>query len=291
MNKWLLLIATLLTALLIFINYRYGLDRTISASHHFYTIFSLRALIYAVAFIVPYLISSYIRKQTFFSSPQFCILMLTAPLLFALKASLNFGFIYNPDYRWNLYWHYIISWPLLAGLITFILFMIRRVFHQEQTFYGINSRQKNQTPFWSMLFIMLPLVAAASTQPDFLEVYPKMNVLMSGGDPDFFSLWNKILFEISYGTDFFTIELFFRGFLVLGFIKWAGKDAILPMAVFYCSIHFGKPLGECISSYFGGLILGVIVYHTKSIWGGLIVHLGIAWMMEIFGHFGHQFFQ
>jgi hypothetical protein len=59
------------------------------------------------------------------------------------------------------------------------------------------------------------------------------------------------------------------------------------MATFYCSIHFGKPLFECISSYFGGLILGVIAYKTQSIMGGLAVHLGIAWLMEIGGYFGN----
>jgi hypothetical protein len=67
---------------------------------------------------------------------------------------------------------------------------------------------------------------------------------------------------------------------VLAFVRFAGQDAILPMAVFYCSIHFGKPLAECISSFFGGMLLGIVVYHTKSIWGGLMVHLGIAWLME-----------
>jgi membrane protease YdiL (CAAX protease family) len=94
------------------------------------------------------------------------------------------------------------------------------------------------------------------------------------------------LFELSYGADFISIELFFRGFLILAFIKWAGKDTILPMACFYCTIHFGKPLAECISSYFGGIILGIVVYHTRSILGGLIVHLGIAWMMEVGGYIG-----
>jgi len=101
------------------------------------------------------------------------------------------------------------------------------------------------------------------------------------------SWWHKLIFELSYGSDFFSIEIFFRGFLVLAFAKWAGKDAILPMACFYCTIHFGKPLGECISSYFGGLILGIVVYNTKTIWGGLIVHLGIAWLMEIGGWLGN----
>ena len=83
-------------------------------------------------------------------------------------------------------------------------------------------------------------------------------------DPDWFY---KLLFELSYGSDFFSVEIFFRGFLVIGFMKWAGKDAILPMACFYCTIHFGKPLGECISSYFGGMLLGIVSYNTKiNLW-------------------------
>ena len=99
--------------------------------------------------------------------------------------------------------------------------------------------------------------------------------------------WYKILYEISYGIDFLTIELFFRGFLVFAFVRYVGADAVLPMAVFYCSIHFGKPLFECISSFFGGMLLGIIAYRTQSILGGIMVHLGIAWMMEIGGYLGN----
>ena len=86
---------------------------------------------------------------------------------------------------------------------------------------------------------------------------------------------------------FCLLIFFFRGFLVLAFMKWVGEDAILPMAVFYCTIHFGKPIGECISSFFGGLLLGIITFNTRSIIGGLIVHLGIAWLMELGGYIGN----
>ena len=58
------------------------------------------------------------------------------------------------------------------------------------------------------------------------------------------------------------------------------------MAAFYCTIHFGKPLGECISSFFGGLVLGVLAARTRTIYGGLIVHLGLAWLMELGGWLG-----
>jgi len=141
-----------------------------------------------------------------------------------------------------------------------------------------------------MLLIMIPLVAAASTQPDFLSMYPKLRDV----EEVLFNVDNKwlyqLLHELSYGSDFISVELFFRGFLILAFIKIVGKDAILPMACFYCTIHFGKPVGECISSYFGGLILGIVVYNTRSIVGGLIVHLGIAWLMELGGYIGNKLF-
>ena len=133
---------------------------------------------------------------------------------------------------------------------------------------------------------MVPLVAAASFQKDFLYVYPKLKNIQFFFENEN-SGWYKFLYELSYGSDFVTIELFFRGFLILAFVKWAGKEAILPMAVFYCTIHFGKPLGECISSYFGGIILGVITYNTQTIFGGLLVHLGIAWLMELGGYLGN----
>ena len=98
-----------------------------------------------------------------------------------------------------------------------------------------------------------------------------------------------ILFELAYGLNFLGIEVFFRGFLVMALVNILGKDAILPMAVFYVSIHFTKPMGECISSFFGGSLLGIISYHTNSIKGGLLVHVGIAWMMEIAGGVGGMF--
>ena len=57
----------------------------------------------------------------------------------------------------------------------------------------------------------------------------------------------------------------------------------MPMVCMYVSIHLWKPAGETISSFFGGLLLGILVYETESIWGGIIAHCGIALLMELFG--------
>jgi membrane protease YdiL (CAAX protease family) len=174
-----------------------------------------------------------------------------------------------------------VYWPLKLLVITIALLLVWRSCNNDQPFYGTTTRGWDLKPYTIMLALMIPLIALAATQKDFLQVYPKLkNIAFLKNSAWYY----KVLYEISYGLDFFTIELFFRGFLVLGFAKWVGKAAILPMALFYCTIHFGKPLGECISSYFGGLILGAVTLHTRSIWGGLIVHVGIAWLMEVFGY-------
>lgn len=92
---------------------------------------------------------------------------------------------------------------------------------------------------------------------------------------------NVILYELAYGWDFVAVELLFRGFFVIALGRILGNSSILPMAVMYCFLHFGKPVGETISSLFGGYILGVVAYYTRNIWGGIFVHLGIAWLMEL----------
>jgi membrane protease YdiL (CAAX protease family) len=93
-----------------------------------------------------------------------------------------------------------------------------------------------------------------------------------------------LIYEMAYASSFISVELFFRGFLVLGFVRYLRGYAIVPMVACYCFLHFGKPLAETITSIFGGFVLGVFVYKTRNIWGGIIIHMGIALLMELFGY-------
>lgn len=154
----------------------------------------------------------------------------------------------------------------------------------EAGFAGLKS-----TPVGGYLWLLLgavPLVAFAASQPSFANYYPLFARIFP---PDYvaFQDGNDIgrvaIFELFYGLDFFSTEMFFRGFLVLAFVRWLGPAAILPMAVIYVTIHFGKPLGETISSFFGGYLLGIFAYYSRSIWGGVLVHIGLAWLMELAG--------
>ena len=272
---------TLFTAVLIIANYSLGINRMFSAYP-----FLLRTLAYfflfAFAFSAGYLLQLLNPKTSLFSSPTFLLLLLAAPLLFALKISYN-GFpqlVSHLQYPWDEYYHIILKWPLKCLMTVVGILAIVYLINGRPQLPGLN-KKVNLSPYFLLIVLMVPLILLAATNADFLKTYPKVKNI------DFILPYTsasgiyQLLFELAYGLDFFTIELFFRGFLVLCFMRFAGKDAILPMAVFYCTIHFGKPLGECITSYFGGILLGVVTYHTGSIYGGLVVHLGIAWMMEL----------
>ena len=130
---------------------------------------------------------------------------------------------------------------------------------------------------------MLPFVVGFGLTDHFTGYYPRglknLDYFFGFGvDPPQSSL---LFYELIYGLDFVSIEYFFRGFLVLAFLKYVGPGSILPMAAFYVSIHFGKPMVETISSFFGGGLLGILAFYSRSIWGGIVVHMGIAWLMEL----------
>jgi hypothetical protein len=286
-NKPVLIICTLFIAVLTWLNYQYQLEYRITNQPGLpFPWFTGHFLIYFIAFLIPYLLLQLTQRTKAVKDRGFFACLLLAPLIFAIKVGMDTHITISGNSQWNNYWNHILYWPLRLMTLVVLLAVCKFSFNKEKSFYGLQAKKFNFMPYLIMLLIMLPLIAVASTQADFLAAYPKMKTILplsADARPEWFY---KLLFELSYGSDFFSIEIFFRGFLVIGFMKWMGKDAILPMACFYCTIHFGKPLGECISSYFGGMLLGIISYNTRSIYGGLMVHLGIAWLMEIGGYIG-----
>ena len=284
LDKQVFLYSALFTALAVSINYGLHLDDHIRNSGIFNSTIGWFTVFF-IAFSFPYLLTTFFKRGNPFRHRRFVALLLIAPALFAIKMAIPYRVALSINADANTYWNAILYYPLKLVTLATGLWLVWKAFDSEQPFYGTGVKGFSAKPYWIMLLIMIPLIAAASTQPDFLAMYPKMQHqrFLRGEGKDFY----KLLYELSYGTDFISIEIFFRGFLVIAFARWVGKDAILPMAVFYCTIHFGKPIGECISSFFGGIILGVVTYHTHTIWGGLMVHLGIAWLMEAGGYIGN----
>jgi len=288
LNRKVFIACSLLAALMIYLNFHYAIDLKIDEFNSVVIQFFCRYLVFFIAFAFPYLFYLLFEVKNYFKSSLILLLIFLSPAIFSWKMVMETEMHLSNNIYWDYYWNQVVYWPVRLLVLSFILFIIWKFYYSKESFFGLTVKNFNWKPYLIMLLIMVPLIAAASTQPDFLNMYPKLKDV----DTALYGVKNKwfyhLLHELSYGSDFISVELFFRGFLILAFIKVVGKDAILPMACFYCTTHFGKPLGECISSYIGGMILGIVVYNTRSIIGGLMVHLGIAWLMELGGYVGNS---
>jgi hypothetical protein len=287
-DKWLFIFSLLFMSLFVILNYRLGLETKIinnisSPVGRFLRFYG----VYATAFILPYLFMIFFRPQLVEKDSFFWLLLLTAPAIFALKVTIPNPFNGLPSTATNRFITIITNLPFRLIMLLIPLFLFYWLMPNQKHFWGFNTAGFKWSPYFYMLLFMVPLIAFASTQADFLATYPKLKQIAFLQTTTKNSWWYKLLYEISYGIDFISIELFFRGFLVFAFVRYAGPAAILPMACFYCSIHFGKPLLECVSSFFGGMLLGIVAINTQSIAGGLLVHLGIAWLMEAGGYIGN----
>jgi hypothetical protein len=285
---------TLFVAVLVFINYFFGIEKNIrhinSWPLQYFTFYIFFTTVFAVSYVVSLRDATIDQIE---NKKLFLFLILFVPAIFSLKI-IRWDVITestgNLAYPWNHYWAQVLQLPVKLVMTLLFLFLTWKTILKDKSFFGFITRSSNLKPYALILICLIPLVAIASTQHDFLHTYPKVkSIAFINGYTSPLWPW-QILYEISYGLDFVSIELFFRGFLVIGLARFVGIHAILPMAAFYCTIHFGKPLGECISSYFGGLALGVIAFRTRSIFGGLILHLGLAWLMEIGGYAGLLYF-
>ena len=251
----------------------------VSGVQHFISRYCLYFFPYAFAFLLQY---RFFPQLTYYKSKWFWLILLLTPAFFSTRASVSFhqtlvdeAVAENISRYWPAIFRLFMRSLLLVIPVCIIWWMKDK---DKQPLYGFNPLI-NTRPFFLLLALMVPLVVAAGFLPGFMKTYPVvLNVV--GAD-----LANKkmasLLFELCYAFDFFSIEFFFRGFLILALTRICGMHAIIPAAVFYCCIHLDKPMPEAISSFFGGLLLGIITYHNKSIWGGLIIHIGIAWLMEI----------
>jgi len=278
----------LLLGLLIYLNYFHFLEIRLTRGNSYWRRFGGYYLLYFIPFAAAFFLQPlFFSDLHYFKNPWFWTILLLAPAFFSFRVNFDwqeilFARIWSGD-ALN-FWSRCLNWIIRVVVVmlpVFIIWWLKD--RQSQPFYG-SKPLPDISPYWLMLLIMLPLVALAATQADFLSMYPRAKFLTGLDLPA--KKWHYLLYELCYGFDFVSIEFFFRGFLILSLLKICGPHAIIPAACFYCSIHFGKPMGEAISSFWGGLVLGILSYNTGSIWGGLIVHLGVAWMMEIGGWLG-----
>ncbi|MFM6926691.1 MAG: CPBP family intramembrane glutamic endopeptidase [Ferruginibacter sp.] len=277
------IVILLLLGIYIYLNYWHSFENRFAAGakttwSKFLGYYFLYLIPFATAFLLQLL---FYKDCNYYKNYWFWIILFLAPAFFAFRV--NFSFheaviekIWKADER--IFWLTCLNLVVRVFVVlipVYIIWLIKD--RNNQPFYGTTALH-DLKPYLIMLLIMIPLIILASTQKDFLQMYPRAKFIAELDLPS--KKLHYLIYELCYGFDFVSIEFFFRGFLILSLLKICGPHCIVPVACFYCSIHFGKPIGEAISSFWGGLLLGIVSYNTRSIWGGLMVHLGIALQME-----------
>jgi hypothetical protein len=123
--------------------------------------------------------------------------------------------------------------------------------------------------------IFAPVVVWISTTEEFRETYPFFEP-RPGSPASLF--W---IFQAVYCLQFFAVEFFFRGFMVLGLRPALGRGAVLAMVAPYCMIHFHKPMPEAFGAIAAGLVLGTLAYRTRTIVWGFLLHYSVALTMDL----------
>jgi uncharacterized protein len=150
------------------------------------------------------------------------------------------------------------------------------VFKHRLRDYGLTLalKRQNLVLYGAMLLVMAPIVFYVSTRTDFLNIYP----FYRGASVA--PLGAVLAWEAAYGLQFIALEFFFRGFLVLGLERYIGRYAVWVAVVPYCMIHYHKPPLEAFAAIVAGIILGEVARRTRSILGGVLVHLSLALSLD-----------
>lgn len=169
------------------------------------------------------------------------------------------------------------SWAVASVVIRILipLGFIWLVLRDSAADYGFRMWKKGHGKIYVGLFLfMLPILVAISFDGDFQSKYP----FYDNADK---SWAHFTIYQLAYGTQFFSLEAFFRGFLVFALFKKFGYYAVLIMTVPYCMIHFEKPLPETLGAIIAGLALGYLAIQSRSWIPGALLHWGVGLTMDV----------
>lgn len=299
-NLKLYLSIVILLSVLITINYQLDFEHAIINS--FYGSWIRGIIIFGVEF-VPYLltcilITVFTDQKDFFKQSGFWISSLFIFGIMAFERGAYFE-NYARDFS-HTRSQYVFYFKLIGNLEPFFLVitpLLLTYFIVDKKYlnhcYGIQTKNVDFKPYFIMFGIMVIPIFLASLTEDFQNMYPKAEgaqYVAFAKSTNISSLSSFIYFEIFYLLSFIAVELVYRGYLIFRIEKYLGDYVVLPMVVVYAILHFGKPIGETFGSIGGGYILGILALRTKNIYGGVAIHMGVAFLMEVFTLLAKNYF-
>ncbi len=172
-------------------------------------------------------------------------------------------------YIWWGFWH-------LLCFIVIPMLTIKLILKQPLKAYGWQLGDVRQHWLGYVLLASPIMVFAiiASFGSDFSSHYPFYKQATRS--------WSDLLlWECIYIMQFIGVEFFFRGFLVNGLRLQFGSLSVAVMCLPYLMLHFPKLWPESFGAILFGFFLGILAVRSKSIWGGVGVHVSIALTMDI----------
>lgn len=173
------------------------------------------------------------------------------------------------SYAWWSGWRFL-GYVVLPSLVIFCLPGER----WRDTFVSLRGFVRHLWIYVLLFALMIPILVVVSRFGSFSDTYPFYRLAHRSA----FDFW---AWEALYALQFLSLEFFFRGFMLKMLAPRMGSTAIFVMLVPYCMIHFGKPVTETLAAIVAGIILGTLALRTRSIWGGVLIHVGVAVTMDL----------
>jgi membrane protease YdiL (CAAX protease family) len=280
---YLLLFLIPATALNYHFNFENGILKPLKEEWYY---FILCFFYYGIPFAYAVVVYAFqFNKKELFTNNRFLFLLFLLPAILAFDEAFNLHTRLVNDVNDEIFKYYLRK--TLNQSIRFVTYFLPilfyyLVFEKENTnFYGLQLKRSDLKPYLFMMFgVMMPLIILVSFTQDFQEAYPVYNMSQYKDQLPGTYVQQVLVFETLYLFDFTYIELMFRGMMIHTLYKYMGVECVLAVATVYCTFHFGKPVVETASSFLGGMILGLLSLRTQSLYGGILIHAGIALMME-----------
>jgi len=175
--------------------------------------------------------------------------------------------------------HYHTAWRPYDGVLLFLalpLAIILFLFRENPREYGfqLGDWKAGLALTLASLVILLPVLWFV------VDANPAMR--------DYYRPLLKPTLPIYTFIDLVGWEFLFRGWILFGYARKFGPDALWLQAVPFAIAHFGKPEIETLSTIFGGFAFGWVAWRTKSFLYPLLIHWAIFTAVVLFagGVFG-----
>jgi membrane protease YdiL (CAAX protease family) len=164
------------------------------------------------------------------------------------------------------HYHQITPWKALDRTILYlfipmaiILFLFRD--SPKDFGFGFGEWKKGFLITFACIILITPVLWIVSRGNSNMQEYYQGQI---NGLP-----WNTFV-------DLFGWEFIFRGWLLFGYSRKFGPEALWMQAVPFALAHMGKPEIETLSTIFGGFAFGWVAWKTKSFLYPFLIHWFVA---------------